>query len=277
MLSERIVPGAPRPDCEGIDLLGLSDSGRTPEQAWYTPCKGVLDRILSLILLVITGPLILLAAGLVKLTSRGPAFYSQTRLGKYGRPFKIYKIRTMVDNCEQLTGPRWAVPCDPYVTAIGRILRYTHLDELPQLWNVLWGEMSLVGPRPERPEFIPVLAESIPCYPDRLLIRPGMTGLAQVQLPGDTDLESVRRKLVYDLYYLQWLGPWLDLRILLCTACKVLGIPFAVSQKLFWVPSGAAVELAPEAPASAREREAVPHANGRPPRFLLVEEGEGRA
>ena len=105
------------------------------------------------------------------------------RLGKNGRPFRLHKIRTMRHDCEKATGPRWAVPGDPRITPLGRFLRQTHLDELPQLWNVLRGEMSLVGPRPERPEFVPDLEQAIPHYRDRLLVRPGVTGLAQVQLP----------------------------------------------------------------------------------------------
>src|SRR5205823_316253 len=113
---------------------------------------------------------------------------------------------------------RWSIPGDPRVTLIGQVLRRTHLDELPQLLNVLRGDMSLIGPRPERPEFLPELEAAFPRYRDRLAVRPGVTGLAQVQLPADSDLDSVREKLRHDLYYIQHLGPWLDLRILICTA-----------------------------------------------------------
>src|SRR5207248_4660391 len=138
---------------------------------------------------------------LVKLTSPGPMLYTQTRLGRRGRPFTIYKIRTMLHDCESLTGPQWSTPGDTRITRVGRWLRRTHIDELPQLWNVLRGDMSLVGPRPERPEFIPELENAIPFYRDRLLVRPGITGLAQVQLPPDTDMDSVRRQLAHDIYY----------------------------------------------------------------------------
>src|SRR5262249_26068901 len=156
----------------------------------------------------------------------GPAFYTQTRVGRDGRLFSIYKIRTMVDKCESLTGPRWSMPGDPRITLVGHFLRVTHLDELPQLLNVLRGEMSLIGPRPERPEFIPELERALPAYRGRLAIRPGVTGLAQVQLPADTDLDSVRAKLAYDLYYIRHRGAWLDFRILVCTALYAFGIPF---------------------------------------------------
>src|SRR5439155_12868491 len=120
----------------------------------------------------------LLSMLLVKLTSRGPALYTQTRLGRNGRPFTIYKLRTMQHRCESLTGARWSTPGDPRITPVGRFLRKTHLDELPQLWNVLRGDMALVGPRPERPEFVPQLEQAVPHYRDRLLVRPGVSGLA---------------------------------------------------------------------------------------------------
>ena len=127
---------------------------------------------------------------------------------------------------------------------MGKFLRRTHLDELPQLWNVIRGDMSLIGPRPERPEFVPGLQQAIPHYTDRLLVRPGVTGLAQVQLPADTDLESVRRKLAYDLYYVRQISFWLDLRILVCTAFNVLGVPFHVLRDMFRMPSRFQVERA---------------------------------
>src|SRR5207249_2052434 len=134
------------------------------------------------------------------------------------------------------SGPRWSTAGDPRVTPLGRILRKTHIDELPQLWNVLRGDMSLVGPRPERPEFIPQLQQAIPHYRDRLLVRPGLTGLAQVQLPPDTDLGSVRIKLAYDLYYVRRRGPWLDCRILFGTAFHVAGVSWTVLGKLALIP-----------------------------------------
>jgi lipopolysaccharide/colanic/teichoic acid biosynthesis glycosyltransferase len=163
---------------------------------------------------------------LVRLTSRGPALYKQVRVGLEGRPYLILKLRTMRHDCERSTGPQWAKARDPRATALGRLLRSTHLDELPQLWNVLRGEMSLVGPRPERPEFVRELERVVPHYRDRLRVRPGITGLAQVQLPADEELGGVARKVAYDVYYVDRIGAWLDLRILVATALKMAGNPY---------------------------------------------------
>jgi len=195
---------------------------------------------------------------LVRATSPGPFVYTQTRLGLNRRRFTIYKIRSMTHNCEQLSGPCWSVGNDPRVTPVGRFLRRTHLDELPQLWNVLRGDMSLVGPRPERPEFVASLEQVLPRYSERLKVRPGVTGLAQMKLPPDTDLLSVRRKLVYDLHYVERSRLGLDLRILLGTALFLLGIPFTLSCRLLGLDSegsdpqgdGAAAESA---------RDLIPH------------------
>jgi lipopolysaccharide/colanic/teichoic acid biosynthesis glycosyltransferase len=211
---------------------------------WYPACKALADRLLALVLFVPVGPLLLLSALMVKLTSRGPAFYTQTRLGMNGRTFTIYKLRTMIHKCESLTGPRWAMPGDPRITWFGAFLRATHLDELPQLINVLRGDMSLIGPRPERPEFLSELERALPGYRKRLSVRPGVTGLAQVQLPADSDVDSVRRKLAYDLYYIERLSPWLDLRLLLCTLLYALGVPYATIGRWFRIPNLDKVEKA---------------------------------
>jgi lipopolysaccharide/colanic/teichoic acid biosynthesis glycosyltransferase len=219
---------------------------------WYLSVKAAADAVVALVLLLVALPIIGLAALVVKLTSRGPAFYTQTRVGQYGQLFTIVKLRTMVDKCESLTGPRWSIPGDPRVTRIGQFLRATHLDELPQLINVLRGDMSIIGPRPERPEFLPNLERSLPGYRDRLMVRPGVTGLAQVQLPADTDLESVRRKLRYDLYYVEHASLWLDVRIMLCTGLYAAGVPFWIAGKLFAVPDSETIEPNTE-PASLPE------------------------
>jgi len=214
----------------------------TPKRTWYPSCKATVEYLAALCLLVPAAPLIVLAALLTKLTSRGPAFYLQVRLGRDGLPYAIYKIRTMSHQCEKWSGPQWSQAGDPRITPVGAFLRATHLDELPQLFNVLRGEMSLVGPRPERPEFVPHLERAIPQYRDRLRVRPGVTGLAQVQLPADTDIRSVRRKLSYDLYYIRHMSPWLDLRILFCTLLRILGTPFPILRTLFRMPSRALVK-----------------------------------
>jgi len=211
-------------------------------RSWYPPVKAVGEYCAALCLLLFALPLILLCALLVKLTSSGPAFYSQFRVGRRGRVYRIYKLRTMFHNCELTSGARWSTTGDSRITPIGRFLRRTHLDELPQLFNVLRGEMSLVGPRPERPEFVPTLEAAMPHYEDRLLVRPGVTGLAQIQLPADTDIESVHRKLTYDLYYIRNMGLWLDLRIVVGTALKVFGMPFHLLGRVVGIPSRQEVE-----------------------------------
>jgi lipopolysaccharide/colanic/teichoic acid biosynthesis glycosyltransferase len=198
--------------------------------------------VLALLLLLLSLPVLLVAGLLVRLTSHGPALYFQTRLGLNGRPFTLWKLRTMYHNCERVSGIRWSTPGDARVTWLGRFLRRTHLDELPQLWNVLRGDMSLVGPRPERPELIPALEQAIPHYRERLRIPPGVTGLAQVQVPADTDLNSVSRKLAYDFYYIRHVGLWLDLRLILCTAARMLGVPFHVLAPWFRIPARDRVE-----------------------------------
>jgi lipopolysaccharide/colanic/teichoic acid biosynthesis glycosyltransferase len=202
----------------------------------YEVIKPYLDRALALVILLITLPIILLAIVLVKVNSRGRAIYTQKRVGSRGQVFTIYKIRTMYDDSERTSGPRWSAPGDPRVTFIGRLLRWSHVDELPQLINILMGQMSLVGPRPERPEFVDQLERALPDYRRRLLVRPGLTGLAQVQQSPDTDLFSVRRKLNYDLYYVDRLNPWLDFRLIIGTVLKCMGCPFVWIGRILQLP-----------------------------------------
>jgi lipopolysaccharide/colanic/teichoic acid biosynthesis glycosyltransferase len=206
------------------------------------PVKTAADFVLAMVLTIVALPVMGVLALAVKLTSPGPAFYTQTRVGRGGRLFKIYKLRSMVHNCESLTGARWCVPGDPRVTRLGWLLRVSHLDELPQLLNVLRGEMSLVGPRPERPEFVPELERALPAYRQRLVVRPGVTGLAQVKLPADTDLDSVRRKLAHDLYYIERLSLWFDLRLLAGTALYAAGVKPQLTGRLIGVPDSPAIE-----------------------------------
>lgn len=208
----------------------------------YEPIKYTLDFCSAVLLLIVLSPFIALGALAVKATSNGPAFYTQTRVGKRGRHFRIYKLRTMYNNCERGTGARWSTPGDSRITPLGAFLRKTHLDELPQLINVIKGEMSLVGPRPERPEIIMMLEQQIPHYHQRHTVRPGVTGLAQLRLPADTSVESVREKLVYDLHYIQVMGPWLDLRLSACTVFKMCKLPLKSLLGLFLVPGDRAVE-----------------------------------
>src|ERR1700687_1886239 len=162
-----------------VDTLPPDLSRIRSPQSVYLVLRTIADRLAALVLFVAAAPVISVSALLVKLTSRGPAFYSQTRLGLGGRLFTIYKIRTMIHNCESLTGPRWSIPGDPRVTRLGRFLRGSHLDELRQLVNVVRADMNLIGPRPERPECLADLQRELPHYTNRLAIRPGVTGLAQ--------------------------------------------------------------------------------------------------
>jgi lipopolysaccharide/colanic/teichoic acid biosynthesis glycosyltransferase len=213
-----------------------------PEPRWFG-AQRALDLVAGTVLLIVALPVMVVAALAVKLTSRGPVIYTQTRLGRFGRPFLIFKMRSMTHDCEKRSGVRWSSGRgDPRVTRVGRILRKTHIDELPQLINILCGQMSLVGPRPERPEFVGPLEKVLPQYRERLTVRPGLTGLAQVQLPPDTDIESVRRKLRYDLHYVVSGGVATDLRILVATAVHVVGLPFAVSRVLLGLPGEPEVE-----------------------------------
>jgi lipopolysaccharide/colanic/teichoic acid biosynthesis glycosyltransferase len=186
--------------------------------------KRVFDYSAASALLVLTAPLVAACALLVRLTSRGPAFYSQHRVGQFGRIFTIYKLRTMYHQCERHTGPTWSVPGDPRVTPVGRVLRKIHVDELPQLVNVLRGQMSLIGPRPERPEIAAELARSIPDYNARSAVLPGITGHAQVHLPPDTSVADVRDKVRLDRYYLGRLSLWFDVVTLVRTGLKVVGL-----------------------------------------------------
>jgi lipopolysaccharide/colanic/teichoic acid biosynthesis glycosyltransferase len=226
---------------DAAHLLAL-DAQPDAMDRWFEQTRFFLDFVCALALLVMTAPIVIMAALAVKLTSRGPVVYSQTRTGKDGQPFTIFKIRTMTHNCESLTGACWSTPSDPRITWVGWWLRRTHIDELPQLWNVLRGEMSLVGPRPERPEFVARLEQALPDYRKRLAMKPGLSGLAQIQLPPDTDLESVRRKLLYDIYYVDRGTLWLDIRIVLCTICKVLHLPLAWPRVLLRMPTAKEVE-----------------------------------
>ena len=188
----------------------------------YFRWKGILDRALAAVLLVPGLPIIGLLIVVVRLASKGPGIYSQTRVGKGRRIFTMHKIRTMRHDAEDGTGPVWTKLDDDRITPVGRFLRKTHLDEFPQLFNVLKGEMSLIGPRPERPEFVAVLAKEIPNFLDRIAVKPGITGLAQINLKPDVDLESVRRKLVLDTEYIKHATLLFDARVLLATFLRLL-------------------------------------------------------
>jgi len=184
--------------------------------------KRMLDLSLSLIGFILASPLMLLTALAVKLDSPGPALYSQERVGENGRVFSIYKFRSMRIDAEQAGAPIWATDKDPRVTRVGRVIRLTRLDELPQLWNVLNGDMSFVGPRPERPFFVAQLAREIPFYMQRHAVKPGATGWAQVKYRYGSSIEDAMEKLRYDLYYIKHLSVFFDLTIVLDTVKVIL-------------------------------------------------------
>ena len=216
---ERVTQRAPI-FAGGSEWVAGIESRRKTRYA--TRFKRVLDIAVALALLPAAGVILAVAAAGIKLTSRGPVFYTQTRVGRGGREFRFVKLRTMVDEAEHDTGPVWATHNDPRVTGVGRFLRRYRLDELPQLWSVLTGEMSLVGPRPERPHFVEQFIERIPYYRLRLLAPPGISGWAQIHRGPDQTEEDVYEKLRRDLYYVRHLSFALDLQVLARTAGVVL-------------------------------------------------------
>jgi len=197
--------------------------------------RNFIEFMLALLILLVSMPIILIAFALVRATSRGPVIYAQKRLGRGGLVFTIYKIRTMFRDSEP-HGARWAVPGDPRITPVGRLLRWSHVDELPQLINIMQGKMSLVGPRPERPEIAGQIERVYPEYRRRLNVRPGVTGLAQVLQPPDTNLSMVSSKLSLDLYYIAHASFWLDVRIILATVPHVFRVPEKQIARIFGFP-----------------------------------------
>jgi len=189
---------------------------------WERLVKRAGDFVLSFLGTTVFLPFGLILALLIKLTSKGPIFYTQTRVGLNGKLFKVIKFRTMVQDAEKHSGPVWAGKNDPRITSIGRIMRKLRLDEFPQLINVLRGDMALVGPRPERPYFVEQLKEMFPLYARRLRIRPGITGWAQVKGEYDQSLEQVKHKLEFDLFYLENMSLRMDLKIILNTLYVML-------------------------------------------------------
>ncbi len=209
-----------------------TDEVRQKEPSRWHRHKWLLDRVAAGLLLILGLPLICVLVVLIRVTSRGPAIFRQVRVGRNGRTFTMFKLRTMICDAEAKSGPMWTQDGDPRVTPAGRVLRKVHLDELPQLFNVLRGEMSLIGPRPERPEFTEALSEVLPNFPNRLAVAPGVTGLAQINLPADSDINDVRRKLVLDDEYVERASLLLDLAIFLATALRIVGVPGAVAARI---------------------------------------------
>jgi sugar transferase (PEP-CTERM system associated) len=184
--------------------------------------KRVLDIGCALFGLILAAPLLLITTVLVKLTSPGPALYHQKRVGQHGREFTVHKFRSMRNDAEAGTGAVWATAGDARVTTVGKFIRRTRLDEIPQLWNVLVGDMSMVGPRPERPEFVGRLTEQIPFYGLRHSVRPGVTGWAQVRYTYGASVEDAMEKLQFDLFYIKHMSLAFDLFVLLSTVKTVI-------------------------------------------------------
>ena len=194
----------------------VADPGRV-----YRRITSILDVVCAVVILISTLPVMLVVAIAIKLDSDGPVFYSQERVGLHGRPFRIVKFRSMRADAEK-NGAMWATQTDPRITSVGKLIRKCRIDELPQLVNVIRGEMSLIGPRPERPVFVEELERQIKYYGQRHLIKPGLTGWAQVRYRYGSSIEDAREKLRYDLYYIKNQSPWLDALILLETVRIVL-------------------------------------------------------
>ncbi len=215
-----IVSGQARTrEIYGFPLIDINPILMRP---WELAAKRMLDVSVSALVLALGSPIWALTALAVKASSKGPMVYSQERIGKDSKPFKIYKFRSMYTDAER-SGPQWASKNDPRVTPLGRFLRKSHLDEVPQMWNVLKGDMSLVGPRPEREFFVNQLIRDIPYYNRRHKVRPGVTGLYQTVVHKyDENLDDVRQKVKYDLMYIESMSFRLDLKILFHTAYIML-------------------------------------------------------
>ena len=203
----------------GMPLIEVSPE---PMQLWEQVTKRIIDIMISIIVLTLTLPFLLLIGLLVRLSSNGPAIYKQTRVGRKGKPFTMYKFRTMLEDAEKNSGPKWASKNDPRVTPIGKWLRKLRIDEIPQLVNVLKGDMSLVGPRPERPHFVEKFSAEVPLYSRRHRVRPGITGWAQVKWKYDASMEDVREKTKYDLFYIENASLNMDAKILINTLMTVI-------------------------------------------------------
>lgn len=203
----------------GIPLIDIMPE-LMPE--WEKKLKRILDVLASFVILLITIPINFIVAIAIKLDSKGPVLFKQERIGMNNKIFRIYKFRSMHQDAEKLTGPVWSQKDDPRVTHVGKIIRKLRIDEVPQMYNVLKGEMSLVGPRPERPYFVEQLSAQIPYYRRRLKVRPGITGWAQVKHKYDESIEDVKVKLRYDLFYIENMSLRMDIKILARTILVVL-------------------------------------------------------
>ena len=198
----------------GMPIIEISPE---PMPLWEKAVKRIVDLGLSVIVLVVSFPFLLLVALLIRMSSPGPIIFRQERVGRNGKHFTMYKFRTMIQDAEKSTGPMWAQKDDPRITPLGYWLRKLRIDEIPQLYNVIRGQMSLVGPRPERPHFVEQFKGQIPLYARRLRVRPGITGWAQVKWKYDSSLDDVKEKTKYDLYYVENISLRMDVKIIINT------------------------------------------------------------
>lgn len=203
----------------GMPLVEISPE---PMPLWEKTIKRILDILVSVVILLVTFPFLIIIGMAVRLTSPGPAIYKQKRVGRHSKLFTIYKYRTMLNNAEKHSGPTWATKDDPRVTKLGYWLRKLRIDEIPQLINVLKGDMSLVGPRPERPHFVEQFSKQIPLYTRRLRVRPGITGWAQVKWKYDSSLDDVKEKTKFDLFYIENASLRMDAKILINTIITII-------------------------------------------------------
>ena len=211
-----------RVECDRLPVNWLGNARAIRQSGLEAVLRRGFDIAVTLTLLLLTLPLMVLTAILIRIDSNGPVFYRQERCGLQGEVFWLFKFRSMAVDAEVPGKPVWATKADPRVTRFGRFMRLTRIDELPQLINVLRGDMSMVGPRPERPGFVAQLGEAIPRYHDRASVKPGITGWAQVNYPYGASVEDARMKLAYDLYYVRHRSLFLDMLILLATVRVVL-------------------------------------------------------
>jgi sugar transferase (PEP-CTERM system associated) len=211
---ERTFGRVPVRELRPSQLIFSSDLGPRDNKVFW---QSIYSFAIAVILTIVTAPIMLLVAISIKLTSRGPILFRQRRVGRNGKEFTLYKFRSMYANAEGSTGAVWATKDDPRVTPVGRFIRKLRLDELPQFFNVVRGEMSIVGPRPERPEFVETLTHEIPYYRQRHCVKPGITGWAQINHKYGDTIEDTVRKLEFDLYYIKNLAPSLDAYIIFHT------------------------------------------------------------
>lgn len=202
----------------GLDF----DNKRRPSNRFHRTFVFGAERVLALLVSLAAMPLMLTIAALVLILDGRPIFYRQDRVGRGGKLFRIWKFRTMGKDAESKTGPVWCTECDVRITTLGRILRASHLDELPQLFNILQGDMKFVGPRPERPEFVHQLASEVPGYMQRLRVHPGVTGIAQIRQGYDQSISDVRRKVAMDIWYIRRASLSFDMLIIAATIPRIL-------------------------------------------------------